>query len=202
MADLTLKARTAFDGLLAPAGDAKEPGVRVAERADLSIATVLARKGQGEALAAAVSQRHGLGLPAGPARAAAGDLAFVSTGPGAWLALREGGGYGLAPELGEALRGLASVSDQTDGFAVLRLSGPRVRDVFAKGIHLDFDPGVFPVGTAAATDAGHIGIVVWRLDDGADGHPVFEVALFRSFAESFWRWLSESAAEYGLAVEA
>ena len=41
-----------------------------------------------------------------------------------------------------------------------------------------------------------MGVVVWRTHE-ADG---FDIALFRSVAESFWRWLSASAAEYGYEV--
>ena len=200
MAEIMLKARTAFDGLLKPVGKSGTAGVRVRERADLSLATVLVRKGQGGALASKVKDSLSLELPTTPARVASGDLAFVATGRGAWLAVREGGGYGLAPELARTLDGLASVSDQTDGFAVLRLAGRNVRDVLAKGAHIDLHSDVFQVGAAAVTDASHIGITLWRLPDEG-GDPVFEVGLFRSYAGSFWSWLEASAAEFGLAVE-
>lgn len=200
MADLSLRPRTAFDGLLEPAGEAGRTGVSVCERASLSLATVLARKGQARALADAVRGHCGLDLPAAGLWSEGGGTMFLSTGPGAWLVMREEGGYGLAKELAEALGGIASVSDQTDGYGVLRLSGPRVRDVLAKGVHLDLDPGRFPVGAVAATTASHVGVTLWRLPDLPDGAPVFEAALFRSYAGSFWHWLSASAAEHGLTV--
>jgi hypothetical protein len=41
---------------------------------------------------------------------------------------------------------------------------------------------------------------LWRLHDGADGSSVFEIAVFRSFAASFWHALYSSAAEFRLAV--
>jgi sarcosine oxidase gamma subunit len=52
----------------------------------------------------------------------------------------------------------------------------------------------------ASTVASHIGITLWRLDDAADATPVFEVAVFRSLAGSFWHALAQSAAEFGLSV--
>ncbi|ESR24495.1 sarcosine oxidase subunit gamma [Lutibaculum baratangense] len=202
MADVTLSARPAFHGLMMPVGEVSAPGVRVSERTDLSLATVIARRGRGAAAREAAATRYGLTPPDRAMWAAADGLTFVSTGPDAWFAVREGGGYELAGELRSALGEAASVSDQTDGYAVLWLSGPRIRDVFAKGIHLDLHPDVFPVGAAAVTDAAHIGVILWRLADRAADEPVFEVAIFRSYAGSFWRWLSSSAAEFGLAVDA
>ena len=45
-----------------------------------------------------------------------------------------------------------------------------------------------------------IGAILWRLPDHGDGSPVFEIAVFRSMAASFWHFLSLSAAEFGLKV--
>ncbi len=47
-----------------------------------------------------------------------------------------------------------------------------------------------------------MGVTLWRLEDAADGWPVFEFAVFRSLAGSFWHALSHSAAEFGLSVDA
>ncbi len=47
-----------------------------------------------------------------------------------------------------------------------------------------------------------MGVTLWRLEDHSDGTPVFEIVVFRSLAGSFWHALSESAAEFGLVMEA
>ena len=94
-----------------------------------------------------------------------------------------------------ALDGAASVIAQTDGLAVLRLSGSRVRDTFAKGLPIDLDPRVFAVGDVASSILAHIGVTIWRADETA-----YDVAVPRSFAADFSHWLAESAGEFGLAV--
>ncbi|MCK5932285.1 MAG: sarcosine oxidase subunit gamma [Fulvimarina manganoxydans] len=201
MAETQLTPVEAFDGLLKSVGDPRPAGVRVRERSTLALATVMVRKGRRTDLASRISERFGCDLPSAGRRTEANDLALVSTGPGAWLACREAGGYEFSEGLGETLSGLASVTDQSDAFAILRLSGPRVKAVLAKGVFLDLADEAFPEGHAAVTQCGHVGVTLWRLASEEADDPVYEVAMFRSYAESFWHWLSLSAAEYGLTVE-
>jgi sarcosine oxidase subunit gamma len=92
--------------------------------------------------------------------------------------------------------GLASVFEQTDSRVVLEISGPRVRDVLAKGLPIDLHPASFQVGHVALTSASHIGVQLWQT--AAD--PVYRIALPRSFFESFWHWLAASASEYGCEI--
>ena len=74
---------------------------------------------------------------------------------------------------------------QTDGLAVLRISGPRVRDTFAKGLPIDLDPRAFAVGDVASSILAHIGVTIWRV-----GETAYDVAVPRSFARDFWHWLA------------
>jgi sarcosine oxidase subunit gamma len=43
---------------------------------------------------------------------------------------------------------------------------------------------------------GHIAVHLWQLDET----PAYEFAVSRSYAAAFWRWLVDSAAEYGAVV--
>ena len=169
----------------------------MSDRDGVGFATVLVRKGQMEALAAAVRAHYGLELPRGPWRASANGVALCATGPEAWLAVSDVGDD-FAANLKRALGGSASVVDQSGGYAVLRLTGSKVRDTLAKGVPLDLHPRAFKVGDVAVTVVSHIGAIIWRREDGADGAAVFEIAVFRSIAGSFWHWLAESSAEFGL----
>jgi heterotetrameric sarcosine oxidase gamma subunit len=108
---------------------------------------------------------------------------------------------GFTSTLREAVEDLAAVSDQTGGYAVLRLTGPRVRDALAKFIPLDLHARAFEPGAAASTSASHIPVTLWRLADDSDGQPVFEIAAPRSYAGSFWHVVTESAAEFGFVRE-
>jgi heterotetrameric sarcosine oxidase gamma subunit len=172
-------------------------GLIVSDRDGLGLATILVKKGKRAALERHIHEHFRLELPQGPRRTAAGNVALAGTGPGAWLATHERGGNAFAASLTKAIGDLAAVSDQSDGYAVLRLSGLRVRDTLAKLVPIDVHPCVFKVGDVATTVAAHIGATLWRLEDGPDGSPVFEISIFRSFAGSFWHMLSDSAAEFG-----
>jgi sarcosine oxidase subunit gamma len=175
-------------------------GVVAAERDGLGIATVLARAGQIATLERRCREDFGIDLPREPRRAVSNDLSIAGTGPEAWLAIRERGGNAFASSLASALDGCASVSDQSDSYAVLRLNGPKVRQTLAKLVPIDVHDRAFPVGAVAGTVAAHMGALLWRLDD-EEGTAVFELAVFRSMAGSLWHALASCAAEFGLVLD-
>jgi heterotetrameric sarcosine oxidase gamma subunit len=185
-------------------------GVIAADRSELAIARIAARKGWSSALAQRARERFGIELPQGPRRVAANGLAVVGVGVESWLALSETGlssvarfnANGFAGSLRQAIDDVATVSDQIGSYAILRLTGPRVRDALAKFVPLDLHERVFDRGSAAATMGSHIPLTLWRLDDGAGGVPVFEVAAPRSYAESFWHVITQSSAEFGFVLAA
>ncbi|MHB2167872.1 sarcosine oxidase subunit gamma [Alsobacter sp. R-9] len=220
MADVTMTRRSAFAGLALPgrlgAADGA-PGLTVKEISGLALASVIARRGQEGALGAALSAAFGLSLPPGGKRieGAAGTagegLSLVFAGPGQWLAVAERsllaplcGGDSLSPAAGarfadtlrQAVGQSASVIDQSDGRGVLRLSGPRARDVLAKGTGIDLHPRAFAPGDAAMTWCAHVDVTLWQ----RDAEPTYDLVIPRGFAGSFWHWLEESSAEYGVAV--
>ncbi len=175
------------------------PDVIASDRDGLGFAMVLARKNKGAALSQRIREYFHIELPQGPHRTSAGDLALAGTGPGAWLATRDRGGNAFALSLMEAIGDLACVSDQSDGYAVLRIGGPKVRETLAKMFSIDLHPRAFKPGDVAVTVAAHIGATIWRLED-SDGAAAFEVAVFRSLAAGFWHALADSAAEFGFVM--
>lgn len=189
---------SAFAQLAVPGAGGGRSSLVVAERRGLGLATVTLRKGAEAVFESRLQDAFGISLGHGPRVSAGADVAFVGTGPRRWLAVRPGGGWRFAADLAGTLAGVASVADQSSGYAVLRLSGPRVRDVLAKGVPVDLDASVFKAGEAAVTLAGHVGIILWQAGEG----PVFDVAVFRSMAGDFWYWLDTSAAAFGLSVVA
>lgn len=173
------------------------PGLIVEERRDLSIVSVMVRKGRQAALASAAEQAFGAILPATPRHESGRGLAFVWSGLGHWLAIAEAGaGKDLEAEMREKIGALASVADQSAGKFVLRVTGARVRETLAKGLPIDLHPTVFGPGDTALTNAAHIGLQIWQIDEA----PTYEIAIPRGYAGSFWDWLAASAAEYGCEV--
>jgi len=202
VSDRHLRPLSALAGIAVPGRFGRpggEPGIVIEERVGLGLATVASRKGQAEPLKAAVASAYGIDLP-GSSRVARGPaVSFVGYGPGQWLAVSEKlANEGLARDLAQRLKGLASISDQSGGRTVLRVSGPHARDVLAKGLPIDLDPRAFPLGSAATSTISLMGVQLWQVDDTRS----YDIAFFRSVSASFWRWLTASAAEYGYEVTA
>jgi methylglutamate dehydrogenase subunit D len=172
------------------------PGVRLAIRHPLSIATIIARKDRQPALSAALEARYGIAAPH-PRRMTRGEgLAVQWCGDQQYYAIGEGRREGaLAIELKSCLNGNASVSDQSHGRVIIQLSGPKARAVLAKGSAVDFHQREFPVGASVPTQMAHVGVHVSRPDEEA-----FELSLFRGCCEHFCEWLTEQAQEFGYEV--
>lgn len=191
-------ARSAFHGLLHPGrhGHPAGPaGLVVRERIGLALVTVIARNGKGDALAAAVRDAFGLALPPANRRAEAGPYAALWGGPGQWMLTADPhAADGFAARVASLSRGLALSADQSDGRGVLELSGPRVRDVLARGIAVDLHPRAFGPGSVALTMASHVDVALWQLDEA----PTYGLAVARGFAGSLWEWLDETALQFGI----
>lgn len=171
-------------------------GVTVTPREGLALASVTAVDGAEDRLAATIRAQLSLSLPQPGAALFAGETGLVWSGPGQWLVLAPA--RGDLDGLGAALEGLAAVADQSDGRAVLRLSGADARRMLEKGVSVDLHPRAFGPGRTAVTAIAHIGVQLWQ----RDGSPAYDLAVARSFAGSLWSWLEEAAAEFGCEVRA
>lgn len=75
----------------------------------------------------------------------------------------------------------AAVTDQSDGWTVLALSGPAAVDALARLVPVDLRLSACPVGTALRTQLSHLNAVILRVGDYA-----FEIMVFRSMARTCW----------------
>ncbi len=152
------------------------------------LATIMARRDVGvEAIGAVL----GIDPPTRPAWSRAPDgLMLIGSGAGAWLAHADDAPPLWAEILRERLGGNASVSDQSDGYAIFRLAGEGARTVLQRGAAIDLHPVMFGPGSAVTTVIAHIGAIVWQVDD----RPTYDVAVFRSYSESFHHWLGQMRA--------
>lgn len=182
----TLIAQPAFRGMIPVT--AQSPGVNVRLLEPIMV-SVLARRGLTPVLMAKAREFFGLELTDAPKRVRAGDICTLGVGPGRWLFLGTAPGH-LAVHFAE----LASLSDHSDGYAVFEIWGPQTARTLAKGVPLDL--GTLMDDDVAVTSIAHIGAIIWK-----SAPDRFAIAVFRSFAASFWHWLAASAAEFGLGVE-
>ncbi|MEK1926475.1 MAG: sarcosine oxidase subunit gamma family protein [Rhizobium giardinii] len=164
-----------------------DPGIRAVDHLEVprrqAIVTVMAADGEETAVAAALTT---MSEP---------SLRFV--GPGEWLVVSQSETPdGLLRSLSLVLAETAYVLDQSDGRIVLRLSGPNVRRILAKGVAIDLHPSVFAIGAASNLLCGHISVNLART-----GENEFELIVTRSLAESLFDDLRLMGREFGLSVD-
>ena len=172
-----------------------DPGVVLAERTGLHAFVLLAHKGQADSLREAL-KRLGHDLPTTPRRSDAQNLALIWTGPGQWLGLTEARNAGPVQKLFAPLDTLCSIVRADDSRIILSVGGPRARATLAKMLQVDLHPRAFRPGDVAVTPAGIIPAILWQVDAA----PTYDIAVPRSFAQSFWHWLTDSGAEFGTLV--
>ena len=152
-----------------------------------------------EAFQAGVEKAVGARVPVAPNTVArAGERAIAWMGPDEWLVVsppesREG----VADKLEKALSGLhVAVNDISSGQTIIRLRGPRARDVLSKGCPLDFHHRAFGAGQCAQSHIAKSNALIIQVDDA----PTYDVIVRRSFADYLARWLLHGGMEYGIAV--
>ncbi|MFN3869622.1 MAG: sarcosine oxidase subunit gamma [Hyphomicrobiaceae bacterium] len=167
--------------------------IRIAASAHRWIVHIAAFRDRADAVRAAMFAAFAVELPQRPSMAAGRDLSFVWVGPGAWLAMAEcTTERDLYAEISTVVQGVAAVTDQSDARQIFAVSGSAARDCLAKGFAIDLHPRSFKPGDAAVTHAAHIAATIWQLNDT----PSYEIAVPRSYAESFAEWLHDAAAEF------
>jgi sarcosine oxidase subunit gamma len=82
------------------------------------------------------------------------------------------------------LIGLAALTDQTDGWAGLSLTGPKGPDVLARLMPVDLRSAAFPVGHAVRAPLNHMNAILMRR-----GAYDFVLLVFRSMAQTAWHEL-------------
>ncbi|AHE54808.1 sarcosine oxidase subunit gamma [Sphingomonas sanxanigenens] len=159
----------------------------ISERDAVSLASVMARKGVD---AVRIGGALGVDAPTRPAFVSGAAIGLIGSGRGTWLAIGETDAPDWAEDVAETLAGLASVSDQSSGYVVVRLAGVDARRLLQRGMPIDLHPDAFGAGSAVTTVIAHIGVIVWQVDD----RPTYDLAVFRSFRNSLIRWIETTAA--------
>ena len=147
-------------------GEAGPTGVRIADRRDLSIVQVAVIPGVPENRAA-IEAAIGTALPA-PNKSAVGRHTALWVGPGRWFVVAPGRGT-LADELEKAAGGSLAFTDLSHSRVVLRLSGPKLRDVIAQGCAVDLHPRAAKAGDSFVTSVARHSAVLHLVDDATMG---------------------------------
>jgi sarcosine oxidase subunit gamma len=91
-------------------------------------------------------------------------------------------------QLSNRLSAPAYYTDQSDTWAMIRVSGNRSRDVLERICPIDLSPEVFSVGSVSRTIMEHIGTIIFR-----DGDDSYVLLTMRSFGRSMLHAIEVSA---------
>ncbi|MDE0512740.1 MAG: hypothetical protein OXI88_13235 [Gammaproteobacteria bacterium] len=127
-----------------------------------------------------------------PSPASTPSCTIYWLGPDEWLLVTAlGRESDIAEQLGENLAGQCySLVDVTGGQIMIRLRGPRAREVLARGCTLDLHPRSFKAGQCAQSTLAKTSMLIALVEDA----PTFDIIIRRSFAEYAARWLRHSGA--------
>jgi heterotetrameric sarcosine oxidase gamma subunit len=160
------------------------------------LVTVAQRRGQEARLAEKLPALIGVGWP--PARRATSDAECAALRIGPTTALIRGPSARLAALRSGISRDMAAVVDQSGGFAILRLAGPKAISVLAKGCRIDLDSSAFGPGDCARTLIAQTPIIL----HGIDAAPSYDLIVPRTLARSFAEFLMRSAQFCGVELSA
>jgi len=76
----------------------------------------------------------------------------------------------------------------------LCVAGDDAAEFLNRHFPLDLRDASFPVGTVASSATHHVGVTLWRSDQG------YELFIPRGFALSLWEGLVESAEQFGVEI--
>lgn len=141
----------------------------------------------------ALNRTVGVELPPYNRFHTAGKRSCIWLGPDEWLILAENGDADdIMPELDTPKAGHVAVTEVSDAFGAITMSGAHIRDVLAKNCGLDLHPSVFSKGMVAQTLLGHTSIILTCLEK--DKMMIIGRTSFMPYIVTL---LEDSALEYG-----
>jgi sarcosine oxidase subunit gamma len=94
--------------------------------------------------------------------------------------------------LGKSLSKQMAMTDQSDSWVILALSGPQSRRTLARICPIDCSESAMLIGTTARTSMEHLGAIITRRPDEGDHQPCFWLLSARSSAASFLHTITGS----------
>lgn len=177
------------------AGDvgADGPGVTLREIRDAGLWQISGWPGTMEAVGEQLVAIVGAEAAPGPLKSAAGSKGtLIRVQPFVWWLTRASEqtakeATAIDAELGTAL-------DLSHSRTVIRIEGPRARDLLNRGLSTDLRPASFPDGSFAGGAIHQVGVHLHHRDSG------YDLYIPRGFAVTLWEFLTETATQWGYEV--
>ncbi|MCP4765390.1 MAG: sarcosine oxidase subunit gamma [Gammaproteobacteria bacterium] len=168
-------------------GDTANTGVILREPADLVLHQVAAWQDSIDAVGKSLARLIGAKSVAGPCSSVTGSKgAMLRIEPMKWWLV------GVAAPVFDAEQ--AVTLDLSHSRTRLCVSGDNAAEFLNRHFPLDLREASFPVGAVASSATHHVGVTLWRSQDG------YELFIPRGFALSLWEGFVESAQQFGLEI--
>lgn len=169
------------------------PGITLREIHDAGLWQISGWPGTMEEVGARLADIVGAEAAPGPLKSAAGPKGIlIRTQPFVWWLTRASEEIGkdamaIDAELGTAL-------DLSHSRTIIRIEGPRARNLLNRGLSTDLRPASFPEGSFAGGAIHQVGVNLHHRDGG------YDLYIPRGFAVTLWEFLTETAAQWGCEV--
>lgn len=178
-----------------PAGDigAAGPGVTLREIRDAGLWQISGWPETMESVGKGLAAVVGAETAPSPLRSVVGPKGtLIRAQPFVWWLVRAGEATGQQAMEIDAEQGTAI--DLSHSRTVVRIEGPRARDLLNRGVPIDLRPSFFPEGAFAGSAIHQVGVYLHHRDGG------YDLYIPRGFAVTLWEFLTETAAQWGYEV--
>lgn len=163
MPDMTLKAKSPLNGYRETFGDTV-----LEEVTGMALVSIATPRGGDEALRSAIRSAYGCDFPEQGSVASGkdGDIRLLGLQRDQLFALFVHDGDAAVAEVRNVLGDAGYYTDQSDSWAMLRLSGVAALSALERICPLDLEEAAFPPGSVARTVMEHMGVIILR--EGTD----------------------------------
>lgn len=176
MVSMTLSAQSALDD-----ADITIGTCRLHERSDVTLISVAVPRGGEKTLADKLNAVFGLALPPPTGRSEKDGVSLVRMAVDQYFLM------GAREIATDDVSDVSYLTDQSDSWIVLELSGRGCLDALERSFPVDLHDSVFPVGSFARTQVEHMGAAILRV-----GPDTYWLMSARSSARSFWHAIETS----------
>ncbi len=168
-------------------GDSGKTGVILRESQDLLLHQVAAWSESIDEVGKTLANLIGAETAAGPGSAVTGSKgSMLRIEPMKWWLV------GVAAPVFDAEQ--AATLDLSHSRTRLCVAGDDAAEFLNRHFPLDLRDASFPVGKVASSATHHVGVTLWRSDQG------YDLFIPRGFALSLWEGLVESAEQFGVEI--
>jgi len=160
----------------------KAPQAECAEQTGMAIISVSMAKSGAKKLASAMKGEYGVALPLPGQYVAIKDGMIVSSARDQFFVCQKTHPDKLLKTLLACCSGAATMTDQSDAWAQIMLTGAACTAIMERLCHIDTTSAAFPVGSAARTSIEHMGAIIARIKPAAKQTDAFMILTPRSSA--------------------